>query len=188
MKMQSSWWVGKYSSRPKKGMAGQVKRESHDDSFFLTLRVLCIMNSYVRGKQWITSIILKCWNVQEKKTSVLEIQLLVPPSRQCAISCIATDLWHNCASSATLLTWPGSSRLFLIFQTEIHFKRTTISDDSRDYRKFADRATSNPEKGVPRLFRSGNSVGSGAPMQEGSNLKAIRLTQLQEWPKKIIKK
>jgi predicted DNA-binding protein YlxM (UPF0122 family) len=32
--------------------AGQVERESHVDGFsFLTLRVLCIMNSYVRGKQ-----------------------------------------------------------------------------------------------------------------------------------------
>jgi hypothetical protein len=45
-------------------------------------------------------------------------QLLVPPSWYCASSCIATDLWlfgqHkvNCASSATLLTWPGFSRLF----------------------------------------------------------------------------
>jgi hypothetical protein len=28
----------------------------------------------------------------------------------------------------------------------------TISDDSRDYRKFAHEATSDPEKGVPGLF------------------------------------
>jgi hypothetical protein len=27
-----------------------------------------------------------------------------------------------------------------------------ISDDSRDYRKFADGATHNPKKGVPGLF------------------------------------
>jgi hypothetical protein len=36
--------------------------------------------------------------------------------------------------------------------TEIHFERTTISDDSRDYGKFADGATRDPEKGVPGLF------------------------------------
>jgi hypothetical protein len=35
----------------KKGMAGQVKCENHVDSFPFTLRVLCIMNSYVRDKQ-----------------------------------------------------------------------------------------------------------------------------------------
>jgi hypothetical protein len=34
MKMQSSQWVGKNSPRPKKGVAGQVKRESHVDGFF----------------------------------------------------------------------------------------------------------------------------------------------------------
>jgi hypothetical protein len=33
-----------------KGAAGQAEHESHVDSF-LTLRVLCIMNSYVRAKQ-----------------------------------------------------------------------------------------------------------------------------------------
>jgi hypothetical protein len=34
------------------------------------------------------------------------------------------------------------------------------------------------------VSRSGNSVGSGASMQEGNTLKAIRLTQLQACPKK----
>jgi hypothetical protein len=39
---------------------------------------------------------------QERKTSVVEKQLLVPPSWQCTSSCIATDSWlfgqheHNC--------------------------------------------------------------------------------------------
>jgi hypothetical protein len=33
-----------------KGAAGQVERESHVHGFF-TSRVLCIMNSYVRGKE-----------------------------------------------------------------------------------------------------------------------------------------
>jgi hypothetical protein len=51
---------------------------------------------------------------------------------------------HNCASSATLLTWPGFGRFFLISQTEIHFERMTILDDSREYRKYASRATHNP--------------------------------------------
>jgi hypothetical protein len=35
---------------------------------------------------------------------------------------------------------------------EIHFERTAISDDSREYGKFANRATRNPEKGIPELF------------------------------------
>jgi hypothetical protein len=41
---------------------------------------------------------------------------------------------------------------FSYFQTEIHFERATILDDSRDYRKFADGATSHTEKGAPRPF------------------------------------
>jgi hypothetical protein len=61
-KMRSSQWVGKYLPT-KKGAAGQVEHESHVDSFFFTSRVLCIMNSYVRSKQWIIGIISKCWNV-----------------------------------------------------------------------------------------------------------------------------
>jgi hypothetical protein len=44
----------------KKGAVGEVKCESHADGSFLTLRVLCIMNSYVRGKQQIAGIISKC--------------------------------------------------------------------------------------------------------------------------------
>jgi hypothetical protein len=58
---------------------------------------------------------------------------------------------NNCASSATLLTWPRSGRLLFISQTEIHFERM-VSDDSRDYGKFADGATRSPEEGVPGLF------------------------------------
>jgi hypothetical protein len=35
-----------------KGVAGQAECESHVDVFFfLTSGVLCIMNSYIRGKQ-----------------------------------------------------------------------------------------------------------------------------------------
>jgi hypothetical protein len=41
---------------------------------------------------------------------------------------------------------------FFISKTEINFERTTISDDSRDYEKFTDGATRDPEKGVPGLF------------------------------------
>jgi hypothetical protein len=106
-------------AKTEKGAAGQVERESHGG--FFTSRVLCVMNSYIRGKQWIADIISKCWNVKEKKTSVVEKQLLVPPSRQYARSFIATESWlfgqhkHNCASSAIILTWPGSGRPFSYF-------------------------------------------------------------------------
>jgi hypothetical protein len=37
-------------AQTEKGVAGQVQRRSHGD-FFLTSRVLCNVNSYVRGKQ-----------------------------------------------------------------------------------------------------------------------------------------
>jgi hypothetical protein len=41
---------------------------------------------------------------------------------------------------------------FFISQTETHFERTTVSDDSRDCGKFSDGATGNPKKGLPILF------------------------------------
>jgi hypothetical protein len=41
---------------------------------------------------------------------------------------------------------------FLISQTEIHSERMTISDNSRDNGKFADKAARNPGKGIPGLF------------------------------------
>jgi transposase len=44
------------------------------------------------------------------------------------------------------------AHFFFISQTEIHFERKTISDDSRDYGKCAAGAARNPEKGVPGLF------------------------------------
>jgi hypothetical protein len=179
-----------------KDAAGQVERERHVDNVFLTSRMLCIMNSYIRGKQWIAGIISKCWNFkrkcQERKTSVVEKQLLVPPSWQWASPCIATDSRpfgqheHNCASSATLLLWPGSGRLFLVFQTEIHHERTTVLDNSRDYGQFADRATYDPKKRHTRtVSRTVNGIGSVASMQEGSTLKVMGLTQLQACPKKL---
>jgi hypothetical protein len=60
-----------------------------------------------------------------------------------------------------------------------------ISDDSRDYRKFTDRATREPKKRRTRtVSRSGNGIGNSASMQERITLKAIRLSQLHE---KIIK-
>jgi hypothetical protein len=52
----------------------------------------------------------------------------------------------------------------------------------------SDRATCDPEKGIPGLFPEVATIGSGASMQEGSTLKVIRLTHLQACPKKIIKK
>jgi histone-lysine N-methyltransferase SETMAR len=42
---------------------------------------------------------------------------------------------------------------FLISQTEIHFERTTISDDSRDYVKFADGATRHQEEAYQNCFQ-----------------------------------
>jgi hypothetical protein len=63
----------------------------------------------------------------------------------------------------------------------------TISDDSRDYGKFADGATYNPERHTRTVSSSGSSFGSGASMQEGSTLKVIRLTELQACVKKIKK-
>jgi hypothetical protein len=81
--MQSSQWVGKNSSRLKnvRWVRSNMKVML---TFFFTSRFLCIMNSYVRGKN--ESLVLsqsaetyrrKC---QEIKTSVVEKQLLGPPS------------------------------------------------------------------------------------------------------------
>jgi hypothetical protein len=94
------------------------------------MRVLCIMSSYIRANSESTQnaeiSMRKC---QEKITSVLDKQLLVPPSWQCTSSCIATDSWlfgqhaHNCASSATLLIWPVSGRLFLFPQLKSILER-----------------------------------------------------------------
>jgi hypothetical protein len=39
------------------------------------------------------------------------------------------------------------------------------------------------KKAYKDCFQSGNSIGSGATVQEGSSLKAIRLTQLEACPK-----
>jgi hypothetical protein len=58
-KMQPSQWVGKNSQRPKE--ARQVRLNVKVMLiYFLTSRVLCIMNSYIRNKQRITGIISKC--------------------------------------------------------------------------------------------------------------------------------
>jgi hypothetical protein len=107
--------------RDKNGAAGQVEHKRHVTVFFIS-RMLCIMNPYFRGKQWIAGIILKCRNILEKmlgeKDPSCGEQLLVLPSWQCASSFIATDSWlfvqheHSCASSATLLTWPADFSLF----------------------------------------------------------------------------
>jgi hypothetical protein len=87
----------------------------------------------------------------------VEKQLLIPPS-WCASSCIATDSRlfgqhrHICASSATHSPDLAPAGFFLISQSENDFERITVSDDSRDYGKFADRGTHDPEKGIPGLF------------------------------------
>jgi hypothetical protein len=160
--MQSSQWIGKNLPRPRNAWKARSNVEvmltvafGHRGccaSWILmsgaNSELLVLPRSAETSKR-------KC---QEKKTSVVNKQLLVPPSWQCTSSCIATDLpllgqhERNCASSATLLTWLCSGRLFLISQTEIHFERITISDDSRDYRKYTDGTMRNPDKGVPGLF------------------------------------
>jgi hypothetical protein len=62
----------------------------------------------------------------------------------------------------------------------------TISDDSRVYGNFSDGARCDPAKRrTTTVSRSDNGVGSGVSMQEGSLLKAIRITQLQACPKKL---
>jgi hypothetical protein len=42
--------------------------------------------------------------------------------------------------------------LFLITQTATHFERMMLSDNARNYRKFADEAMHDKEQGVPGLF------------------------------------
>jgi hypothetical protein len=65
-------------------------------------------------------------------------------------------------------------------------KSTFIERLFKRLRKFADGATRVPEKRRTRtVSRSHNGVRSDASIQEGSTLKAIRLTQLQACPKKL---
>jgi hypothetical protein len=63
----------------------------------------------------------------------------------------------------------------------------TISDDLRDFGKFAHGVTPSRKRRTRTVSRSGNGVGSGASMQERRTLKAIRLTQLQACPPKKYK-
>jgi hypothetical protein len=88
----------------------------------------------------------------------VEKQLLVPPAWQCASSCIAIDSWlfgqheHNCASSATLLTWPGSRDSFLFPKLKSTLKGRQFQTIQEMTENFADGATRDPEKSVPGLF------------------------------------
>lgn len=64
-KMQSSQGVEKICWDQKKhGRLGQTWKPCWRS--FLTSRVLCITNSYLRYKWWIADIISKCWNIWEK--------------------------------------------------------------------------------------------------------------------------
>jgi hypothetical protein len=80
-------------------VAGQVKCESHVDGFvFFTSRVLCIMNSYVRGQtvnRWYYFEVLKRVreNVRRKRPQLWRNHPLIPPSWQSASSCISTGSW-----------------------------------------------------------------------------------------------
>jgi hypothetical protein len=51
MKMQSSQWVGKNSLRLKRVQRVMSNVKVMLTFFFLTSRVLCVINSYIRGKQ-----------------------------------------------------------------------------------------------------------------------------------------
>jgi hypothetical protein len=83
---------------------------------------------------------------------------------------------------------PGSSRLFVISQTEIHFERTTISDNSRDYGKFAEGATCNPEKGIPGLFPEVATTLVTVHHAEGEYFEGYKARSVVSMSKKIIKK
>jgi hypothetical protein len=99
--------------RDRKRCCGSGRMWKSSWRVFLTSRVLRIMNSNVRGKQWIAGIILKCWNIWEKtsgeKTSVVEKQLLLTPSWRRAHACIATDSWLFGQHEHTVLPQPPYS-------------------------------------------------------------------------------
>jgi transposase len=172
-------WVGKDSPRPKKERRVR-SNVSHFDGFFLTSRMLCIMNSYVRANS--ESLVLSrsaetskriCQDKRRQlrrnnswflhhdcassgitlirdflantNTTVLpqppyspelapqasqwfvtfwptrtQLCFLSHPTHLTWLLRHHTDSWlfgqheHNCASSATILTWPGSSGITLI--------------------------------------------------------------------------
>jgi hypothetical protein len=64
----------------------------------------------------------------------------------------------------------------------------TISDDSRDYAKFAERAMSNPEKGVPGLFPKVAPHWEGCIIEGGEYFEGDKDHSVAGMSKKIIKK
>jgi hypothetical protein len=135
--------------------------------------------------------VLKC---QEKKTAVVEKQLLVPPSWQCVSSCITTDSWLLANANTAGLPQPLSTHLTWLRQTFSYFPNWNPLWKDDDFRRFKrsqkirrQSYTWSLERHTRTVSRSGNGVRSSASVQEGSTLKVIRLTQLEAYPKKLWK-
>jgi len=78
-----------------------------------------------------------------------------------------------------LLSRFGPCGLFPVPKVEVHLKRSPISDDRGDKRKFATGPSRNPAKHVPgRVPELEKNAGSGVSTVEGSTLKETSLIKL----------
>jgi hypothetical protein len=177
-------------------VAGQVEHEDHADGFFWNWRCCAswILTSRVNSESLVLSQIAETpkRNCKEKKTSVVEKQLLGPPSWQCASSCNATDSWLLANTNTTVLPQPPYSLTWLRKTSYFQTWNPLWKDDFRWFKrwwKIRRRSyTRSRNRRTRTASRSGYSVGSGASMQEGSILNVILLTRLHACPKKITKK
>jgi hypothetical protein len=193
-KMLSSQWIGKISPRPKNGrrVRSNVKVTLTDFFWHRGCYASWILTSGENSDHWYYLEVLKHLreNIRRKNHSCGET---TPGSSIMTTHQLMHhyDSWlfgqheNNGASPATLLTWPGSGTLSYFpnwnpLWKDDHFRRfkRLRKIRRRSYARSLKRRTST-------VTRSGNGVGSGASMQEGSTLKTIRLTQLQACPKKF---
>jgi hypothetical protein len=162
-KMQSSQWVGKNLLRLKKPWQVRSNVKVMLAVFFDIKGVVHheFLCQGQRVNHWYYLEMLKCppkRKRQERKTSFVGKQSWfvhhdIAPAHT---SLLIRDFLSN--TNTTVLPQPPCSfdlapaDFFLISQIEIHFETTTISDDSRDYAKFADRPMCDPDNCILGLF------------------------------------
>jgi hypothetical protein len=160
----------------------------------LTSKVLCIINSLSGANSGLLVLSWsaetskrKCW---EKNTSVVEKQLLVPPSCQRASSWIATDSRIFWLTRTQLCFLNHPTHMTWLLQTFSYFWNWNPLWKDDDFRRFKillkihrQSYMWSRERCTRTVSRSGSDIGSGVSIQEGSNLKGIRLTELEGCPK-----
>jgi hypothetical protein len=177
----------------KKDTVSQVKRESHVASFFL---------HWSCSASWILLLgqTVNCWYYLEVLKRLSENVRRKRPQMW------RNNSWYlhhdNVPANASLLIWDLANTNTTVHPQPPYSPDLALADfllpkwnpllkDNNSRRvnrlwKIRRRSYERSQKRHTKtVSRSGNGVGSSAPMQEGNTLKAIRLTQLQASPKKI---